>query len=146
MKDGTPVPDVRKGIQKNRLYCYDGDTRCDYDGAKDNNSCTFHAALCINNSDPRFPKCGPAPLHIFEVKKPRPDRLQDAADASNLTTLEDQFGPAPGFGMNVVEKDVVIYAGGPNTSLDLCSPDLDIVVPLARSAKARRRFATRKPI
>lgn len=144
LKSGTPVPNVRNGIQKNQLYCYDGDARCDYDGVKDNNSCTFHAALCINNHDPRFPLCGPAVLQIFEVKKPKPDSPQDAADAANLTTLEDQFGPLPGFGLTVVEKDTVVYAGTANSSPDFCSSDLNFVVPCTMTATGRIRKGKKK--
>ena len=59
LKNMTPVPDVKNGIQRNRLYCYDGDTRCDFDGVKNNSSCTFRVGICINNTDPRLGACAP---------------------------------------------------------------------------------------
>jgi cysteine-rich repeat protein len=144
LKEGTPKPDVRKGIRKNRMYCYDGDVRCDFDGVKDNNTCTFHAQLCVNNSDPRFPKCNPTDNHVFEVKRPRFDRLKDAADGDNLDALElAASSPPPGLGLTVMRKKTVIYTGGPNLDANLCTAQIELVAPLKQSLTGSFRKASR---
>src|SRR5438128_577978 len=51
----TPRPALSTtGAPRNRLVCYEGDPACDFDGDPTNRSCTFHAALCLNNADQRL--------------------------------------------------------------------------------------------
>lgn len=126
----TPLPPLtRRGVPKNHSICYDGDPACDFDGNAANQSCTFHAALCINNADARFPTCAPPGIAFFEVKKPIPSL--DPTDNANLATLENQAGGGPdGFGIPVVRRGEVVSDGVPNTTPNLCSDPLTIVVPL----------------
>jgi hypothetical protein len=51
----NPGPDVRSGRV---VSCTDGDP-CDTDGECGNGSCTFSAAVCINQTDPNLPACHP---------------------------------------------------------------------------------------
>ena len=127
LSNGCPVPDYSRSIQRNRIICYEGDPRCDFDGSLSNNSCTFRTSICINNNDPRFPKCLP-PTNIvnFEVKRPAPGG-GDAADMANAATLEDQAGN--GFGVTVVRKDTIVDPGSPNSTANQCSPLRDLIVP-----------------
>ena len=140
MKNGTPVPDVRRGFQRNRLYCYDGDPRCDFDGEKDNNSCTFHVAMCINNGDPRLPDCLPSDLEVFEVKRPNPSRPRDQADLDALALLESQGDGGPGgFGVTVMRRKDVVAVGSTNANPNTCSDFLPFDVPLRITASGKIR-------
>jgi cysteine-rich repeat protein len=142
LKGGTPQPDLRGGIQRNRLYCYDGDGRCDFDGQKDNNSCIFHAALCINNTDLRLERCSPSDNHVFEIQRPRFDRLKDQADADNLAAIESGAGLPP-LGLNVLRKDELAFVGGPNLDQNVCTEPLEFIVPLKQTISGRVRRANR---
>jgi len=135
LKNGTPVPDLKKGIQRNRLYCYDGDVRCDIDGAV-NNSCTFQTRLCINNTDPRLP-CTPLDLSTFEVRGPNPKRLRDAADAANLAALLANAT----FGVTVTNPPTT--PGVSNNTANTCSAKIDLLVPLKISGSGRVSKANR---
>ncbi len=129
----TPVPALRREIPKNRSICYESDRGCDFDLDPANKSCTFHAALCINNSDPRLSSCVPSDLATFEVTQPKASG--DAADLSNLAVLETQAGNGTGaFHVSVVRKKTPIANGSPNPTPDLCSAPLSIVVPLKERA------------
>ena len=65
----APARDIR-GIPKNKLTCYEGDPRCDFDPDVTNASCTFHVGLCINNTDPRLPTCQATELAGIQVLSP----------------------------------------------------------------------------
>jgi len=125
----TPVPALnKKGIPKNKLICYEGDPACDADGLADNGACTFNVALCINNTDPRYPTCFPSKMASGEVKSPRPTAL-DPFDLLNLNTLESQLGPS-GFGLTVLRKGVSYISGSSNGFPNKCTDDFGIKVPL----------------
>src|SRR5262249_53200745 len=65
----NPGPDVRSGRV---VSCTDGDP-CDTDGACGNGSCTFSAAVCINQTDPNLAACHPPPgLQTLFVNPPNP--------------------------------------------------------------------------
>jgi len=125
----APVPKLsRAGIPSNALVCYEGDPNCDFD--TDSTSCTFHAALCINNSDRRKPLCRPNDLASFEVRLPNPTSL-DPADTAIVSALESAAGPGAGnFGVSVFRRTSLVSAGTRNTSLGQCSQRLDLRVPL----------------
>src|SRR5262249_26201775 len=131
LKSLTPVPDVKNGIQKNRLFCYDGDPRCDFDGLMANNSCTFNVQICINNTDPRFTGlCTASDLASFEVKKPNPAKLTDAADINNLAALEGAGDGAPGgLGVTVIRGKVVQIPGTSDNQTNRCTNAIGIQVP-----------------
>jgi cysteine-rich repeat protein len=130
---GVPVPSTDKaGIPRNRLICYEGDPRCDFDPDLTNQSCTLHTAICINNTDLRLASCTATDIDTFEVKVPNPARLVGVEDQENLNVLEGQAGPG-GFGVTVTERTAhgttVKYTGTTNSTQNLCGPALDIVVP-----------------
>jgi cysteine-rich repeat protein len=139
--NATPTPDARyvrfapggprEPLQRDRIICYEGDRRCDFDTDLDNESCTFRTELCINNSDPRFPKCvGSQPLSTFEVLHPSPfSGALTAANVANIAALEAEAGSG-GLGMTVVEGINVVDPGAPNATLDTCSAPVDLIVPL----------------
>src|SRR5262245_34337991 len=56
-----------KGLPKNKLVCYEGDPRCDFDSNLLNSSCTFHLGLCINNNDSRLPLCQLTGLSSIQI-------------------------------------------------------------------------------
>src|SRR5262249_46755858 len=144
-KTGTPIPEVKNGIPKNRLRCYEGDTRCDTDPDLSNKSCTLQAAICINNPDLRFPNCTPTDIQFFEVKKPNPNQLMDSIDGTNLTTLEDQGGGgAGGFAVTVVKGSVTKFSGAPN-SANICSAPLSFLGPL-KTTKTSKIVQGRRPL
>jgi hypothetical protein len=111
-------------VPRNRLSCGDGDPACDADQIA--GQCTFRVALCINNEDPRLPRCAPSAISRFRVKSPRTSRPRDAADAVNASTLRTAF--------DLDEQ-----------SLNRCSAMLPIVVPTrgARAGTKRLRVAAK---
>ena len=53
-----------------RVRCTDGDPTCDTDGVV-NGACRFVAAVCLNNTDPRLPKCESPGLLSVRVRNPQ---------------------------------------------------------------------------
>jgi hypothetical protein len=53
-----------------RITCADGDPACDLDDAAGNGSCSFAVGLCLENADPRFPRCVPQPVTALEGVAP----------------------------------------------------------------------------
>jgi hypothetical protein len=120
------------GLPKRKVTCVQGDPTCEF--GSDSSSCTFHAKLCINSADPRFPTCHATDVAVFEVLKPNLTSV-DAADQLNRDTLEQDAGGGTGhFGVTVVRRGNTIYAGTPNATSNLCSDTVDIEVPLRASA------------
>lgn len=142
--NATPTPDARfvrftphatrLPIQRDRIICYEGDRRCDFDTDLNNASCTFRTEMCINNEDPRFPKCVPGELVTFEVRHPRPtSNSLTAEDLANIATLENEAGSG-GFGLSILENSVVVESGMRNGTPNLCSPTMDLIVPLGENS------------
>jgi cysteine-rich repeat protein len=102
-----------KGIPKNQLTCYEGDPRCDFDPDLTNASCTFHVALCINNADPRLPKCQPTGVTSIQVRSPSVTSM-DMVDQANLVTLST----------GVTELNL------PNMTPNQCTAPMDIQVSM----------------
>jgi cysteine-rich repeat protein len=83
----TPVPPRDgHGIPKNKLTCYEGDPRCDFDPDPTNASCTFQVGFCINNTDPRLPLCQATGVTSLTVVSPLMNSL-DATDQANRSAL-----------------------------------------------------------
>lgn len=141
----VPVPPLdRKSAPMNKVVCREGDPMCDADPDLSNASCTLRSAVCINNADPRLPRCAPSEIGTFELLRPR-DRPDDAAATANRAALEGQFGGGPGgFGVTVRRRGSTIFAGTANASQNLCSTALDFVVPLHRSGSGRLRRGMQK--
>lgn len=132
LRDGQPVPDTRRGIPRSRIICYEGDPRCDFDPDLNNHSCTFRVEVCINNQDPRLPKCDASlGLSTFELQRPSADATtKDAADLANLQTIESLFNGAPDdFGVTLIRNRSVHVAGSPNSTLNQCKGPIELLVP-----------------
>jgi cysteine-rich repeat protein len=137
----TPPPAVNsKGVPKNTVVCYEGDPRCDLDPDLTNHSCTVPVALCINNTDPRFPTCTPSFIDTFEVIAPKATSA-DPADTANLAVLEAQLGSA-GFGTSLARHRRVVTLGTRNATPNMCGDPLGIVVP-QRSARGSFQSGTK---
>ncbi len=103
---------AKKGGINPRQSCRDGDPSCDFDAGVPG-SCTFHVAVCVNNSEPS--ECAPARLRSWTLASPN---AKQAAGRPALAAIRAAFDA-------VVPSSVV----GPG-DLDLCSPDAAVVVPL----------------
>lgn len=136
----TPKPTAfgKNGIPKKKIICYEGNPSCDFDPDLGNKVCTFHTAICINNQDPRL-NCFPSNLNTFEVKSPNPKKTpKTTQDSMNIDSLENQGGPG-GFGVTVVRGSSIKFSGTTNSSQNLCSGPLNLLVPLKDVTKKGRR-------
>src|SRR2546426_12318832 len=70
------------GVSSNPVVCADGDPSCDADG-RDDGQCTFHLALCINQTD--LAGCTPAPPLRSVRVRPRKTALRPPADLAAST-------------------------------------------------------------
>jgi cysteine-rich repeat protein len=131
LRDGQPVPDTRRGIQRGRIICYEGDPRCDSDPVLNNGSCTFSVEMCLNNQDPRLDRCDPTPgTASFELLRPRSDSAKnDQADVDNILAIRSLFNGPDSFGVPIVSNRTVVAPGATNTSLNQCKGPIDLVVP-----------------
>jgi cysteine-rich repeat protein len=112
----VPLYDSRGRINR-KQRCRDGDPACDFDAIA--GQCTFHVAVCVNNSEPAG--CEPVRLLSWSVRKPS---AKQAAAQPVLATLRSALTTA------VVPN--VVGAGTPN----LCSPYADVTLPLKGSPGA----------
>jgi 6-phosphogluconolactonase len=169
--DPTPSINPRTGFPDHKVYCQNGNTGCDFDNQDDR--CTFRVRICINNQDPRL-TCTPTNVANYELLRPR-QGSGDAADASNYNEIQkaasgnscnnDAFrsclvnadclfggtctGPAV-IGVPFVKRSTVLHPGVTNSTMNVCSNPMDIVVPLrstssgfrARSKTIRGRLKT----
>jgi hypothetical protein len=112
---------------KPMLRCRDGDLACDLDAARDGR-CTFGLALCFGNSDPRYPRCTPAPVETVEIL--------GAVDAATAAELEGALR-ALGLGLQHRRRLLVepLLTAGP----DRCTPMLRLIIPAPSGRKAVRR-------
>jgi enediyne biosynthesis protein E4 len=129
----TPAP-LRDptGVPIRIVRCRDGDPTCDLDG--ENGACTFATALCVNNTDPRLPKCTPSDIQRIEVKSPR-KTSRSALDRDVHAQLAAAFGPGGGLGVTVASPLR-------NATPDYCSEPIVITVPLGTSASGKPRTTT----
>lgn len=105
-----------KGAVNARQACVDDDPRCDFDGGAPGR-CTFHLRACINNTDRAA--CLPGTrLASFDVRTPTAARAaKDVAAAATRSALLGLQGA-------ILGPDV----------RDLCSPEIEITVPLRGGA------------
>ena len=84
-----PPPVFTGRRHRHSSSCHDGDS-CDTDGDGTNHSCTFHLALCLNNTDPTLPKCTPTDVATVDVTTPNRNGLsnnsEDTVNADALLT------------------------------------------------------------
>jgi cysteine-rich repeat protein len=116
---------AKKGGVNPQQRCRDDDPACDFDGGVVG-SCTFHVAVCVNNSEPLG--CFPRRLQSWTLAAPTP--AQSAARPA-LAAVRDALQAA------VVPN--VVGSGDP----DDCSPDADVVLPL-RGAPGAYKSSTLK--
>lgn len=128
-----------RGIPKNKVVCYEGDLRCDLDPDLGNGACRVAVALCINNRDPRLPVCAATAISSFEVRKPKPSRPRNVAEAESVAALEGVASDS--FGVTVLRSGEVFSPGAPNAVPDSCSAPAGLWAPLrvSRSGKISRR-------
>lgn len=133
--NATPTPDVMRGRQRNRIICYEGDPRCDFDPNLNNNSCTFRTQIYINNHDANLPACSvTGGLVRFEVKSPSPwSPTLLPSELQMIATLENQA--SSGFGLTVVRGNTVVALGPGNNTPNLGSPPLNLVVPMVGNTR-----------
>ena len=132
------------GLPTSNVACVDGDPACDADGAV-NGTCALRAVMCLSNTDPRYPACGPQSLDAIEVKKPKAG-AGDATDAANLAAVE---GAAQSLGLAVRRNGVIVVAGPGSSQPNACTAadPATLSVPLAGPPgayrKARRTIVAR---
>lgn len=147
--DAPPILD-NKGVRRNRVVCYEGDPRCDADPNLNNNRCTIRMAPCINNHDPRLPRCTPNSVSVFSLY----GRLQsDNVDDANRAALEGAMG-ADGLGLSIFRNatanrgiPMMVQEGSPNATQNLCADSVDVLVPMIQRGqkvrKGMKRIRTR---
>jgi hypothetical protein len=111
------------------VHCSDGDTSCDLDGARDG-KCTVGVALCFGNSDPRYPRCAPAPVQSVEVLWPSAARRRATVDRENARSLEARIGAV---GLEVRRKDRVVTEAIASVGNDTCTAPIHLVAPAPRT-------------
>jgi hypothetical protein len=87
----APPPVRPQAITSGRIACQDGDPACDLDAVAGNASCSFAVALCLENADPRFPRCGRQPVT-------RLDALAPAAGSPGRAVLDAALEAVPSAG------------------------------------------------
>ncbi len=118
--DGANVLDGA-GNPSAKQTCQDGDTNCDFDDVV--GQCTFHAAVCLNTVDDRFPACHVDQVNILDVKNPSAKQAtKTAADLANRDALT-----------GVTEVALAL----PDGRDDDCAP-VTIVVPMKQSGATFR--------
>jgi hypothetical protein len=100
-----------------KIRCTDGDASCDADGVA-NGSCHFRLTACLNNQDPRLPKCTPGGVASFSAH--RSGRLAGLDAALRL--------------------EVAVTRSGLPSAASLCTAPVSVYVPLR--GKRRYRAAT----
>jgi cysteine-rich repeat protein len=95
--------------------CVDDDPACDFDGGSAG-GCTFHVRVCGGNTD--VSGCAPTPLVGWELTRPS---LKLAARHPELAAVRTAFAGVPAALTGV-------------TTPDVCSPVVDVVVPLRGTA------------
>ncbi len=130
-----PVPPMVKGFPTTKVSCRENDPTCDFDS--DRFQCTFHIWVCLNTAISGKPCVATARIDSFELKKPRPDRPKDAADANNVATLE---GALMDLGVDIVRKKTVVFDGPGAVGAQVCTKRLDVVVPIRPGRPLGRRM------
>ncbi len=135
----VPVRD-RHGVPKTRLICYEGDPTCDADPNLNDGVCELRTQLCINNHDPRLPRCQATDVTSFEVKSPRPSHPRDNADLADINAMEMAMG-AGGLGVTINRGGMSIFTGATNNTPNACTGEISLPIAMKHSATGvlRRR-------
>jgi cysteine-rich repeat protein len=142
--NATPTPDVFRGRPRNRIICYEGDPRCDFDTDLGNHRCTFRTEIVINNQDANLPKCSSAAgIATFEVTRPKDSPFTiGSTDLVNLDTLETQFNAD--FGVPVLRNGALLLLGATNVTPNLVGTPMDLIVPQGITARGLHKTGTRR--
>src|SRR5262245_19517325 len=142
--NATPTPDVFHGRPRNRITCYEGDPRCDFDTDLANHRCTFRTEIFINNSDPNLPKCTPGlGIATFEVTRPKDHPFQiNSPDLQDPDTIEKRG--RDDFGVPVLRNGDLPYNRSNNNSPNLEGMPIDLIVPQAVTGRGAHVTGTRR--
>jgi pimeloyl-ACP methyl ester carboxylesterase len=121
---GAAVLD-RNGNPSFKQSCTDGDPTCDFDNVV--GQCTFHAALCVNVVDTRFPNCTADKTNVIEVSKP------SVSDAANPNKPGDNTNRAALLATFDADGPIVL----PDSKDNDCAP-VDLIVPLKTGSSGFR--------
>ncbi len=125
-----PASRNRQGVPRNRIVCTDGDPHCDADGDSTNGVCAIPLQLCLNNLDPRLPKCFASGVSLVDIRQPG-GRTWDSWDTANLQALAALLGPgANGFGLTLYQSGVLSQLGQPVLAANRCSGAMHFFVPV----------------
>lgn len=140
----TPVPDTFRGRPRNRIICYEGDPRCDFDANLADHRCTFRTEIFLNNSDPNLPKCTLGTgVSTFEVTRPKDHPFSiDSPDLVNLDTIETRM--SEDFGIPVLRNGELRYNGTTNATLNQQGLPIDLIVPQGITARGGHTTGTRR--
>src|SRR5437773_10805080 len=115
-------PPTSLGLPASVIRCKDGNPTCDVD--RERGQCTFEVLVCIDNSDPRFPSCGPRVTNAVEVVSADVRRAVDRATTANTAALADALDALTG-------------------TPDECTAPIPLVVPMRGKPSGGRVFALR---
>jgi len=115
-------PPTSLGLPASVIRCKDGNPTCDVD--RERGQCTFEVLVCIDNSDPRFPSCGPRVTNAVEVVSADVRRTADRATTANTAALADALDALTG-------------------TPDECTAPIPLVVPMRGKRSGGRVFALR---
>jgi hypothetical protein len=129
---GEPTRTKKTHRIRNLFRCTDGDTWCDRDGLKDG-WCTFGVALCLDNADPRLPRCTPSSMVSVEVVRPNPASTSPVSQA-NAQALERGL---TGLGLGIERQGTLITPGTTTIGPNVCSPLVHLVAPAPAEPDAK---------
>jgi hypothetical protein len=116
------VPLLDDGVFRVDQICRDGDSLCDFDGV--GGQCTFHVRVCASNTN--LPVCEP-PERLAGWVITTPSANTAARDPIAAAIRTALLGAVPGAIVGPTERD-------------LCSPVVDVVVPLRQPGNRSRKI------
>ncbi|MBI3770715.1 MAG: hypothetical protein HY271_19780 [Deltaproteobacteria bacterium] len=116
----------RNGFAGGVVSCADGQPFCDVDATADGR-CTFHVAVCLNSTDPRF-ACTASAVDSVQLRG-KLARSSDPTDNANAAALLPALENADPGSAGAATGSVVTYTPAAATS-DACSSYVDVVVPV----------------
>ncbi|MFO1200882.1 MAG: hypothetical protein U1E86_28345 [Burkholderiaceae bacterium] len=145
--------------------CIDGDPRCDADKTRDG-VCSFSTAMCLRVPDTRLPACTPDPIAYVNIKQPQLPGGTNPLDQQNAQQLANGLkglgGEQPqlpggtnpldqqnaqqlanglkGLGGEVRAGNIVLQAGSPLSTPNLCTGEMIFKVAHAPAGLGKRAF------
>jgi len=138
----------RFGLPKVEQSCVDDDPSCDLKPGQ-RGVCSFHVAVCLNNSDPNLPLCQPAGIGSVTVRSPQPLGVRDTTLRTALTQDLSDLQGALSHLLDPLNAGAG-YANAPpltTTQQGFCSApfsvDVPVTVRLTRSTRHSVSLLTR---